>query len=149
VTASPAVNFAGAVSFTCATPSTYLTCSMTPASQTVAGGAAVQSSLGLNLAATVSGVRPVDRPFGGAKGGPVYALLLPVGALVFFGLRRRGSVRLLGLLVVLAVGVTLGLAGCSSSSPATAPIGTQVVTVTSTAGSISQTAQITVNILSN
>jgi Glycosyl hydrolases family 28/Bacterial Ig-like domain (group 3) len=148
VTANPALNFAGAVSFTCATPSTYLTCSMTPASQTVAGGASVQSVVGLNLAATVGGVRPAERPFGGGRSGPVYGLLLPVGALVFFGLRRRGSLRLLGVLLVLAAGVTLGITGCSSSSPKTAPIGTQVVTVTATAGSIVQTAQITVNIIS-
>ena len=147
VTASPALNFAGTVGFTCATPSTYLTCAMTPTSQTVAGGAAVQSLMGLNLAATVGGVRPADRPFG--RRGPVYALLLPIGALALLGLRRRGSVRLLGVVVVLATGVTLGITGCGSSSPATAPIGSQVVTVTATAGSIVQTAQITVNIVSN
>jgi hypothetical protein len=105
--------------------------------------------LGLNLAATVSKASPVERPFGGGKSGPVYALLLPVGALAFFGLRRRGSLRLLGVLLVLAAGVTLGITGCSSSSPKTAPIGTQLVTVTATEGSIVQTVQITVNILSH
>ncbi len=43
VTASPAIGFTGAITFACTSPVAYITCTLTPAAQTISGTTAVQS----------------------------------------------------------------------------------------------------------
>jgi polygalacturonase len=153
ITASPAIGFTGAVNFACASPVSYITCSLTPASQTIGGTTAVQSTLTLNVAASVTQLKPAARP--GVAGTTVYALLLPFGAFALLGFARGRSLRKLSLLfaLCLSIGFITSVMGCSGgSTPApipnkpTAPSGTQVVSVTAKSALATQTIQVTVNI---
>jgi polygalacturonase len=146
VAAAPIAGFTGAVAFTCTSPVAYITCSLTPASQTISGTASVQSILNLNVASTVSAVNPSFQP---ERSTAAYALLMPLGAFTLLGLvKRRASAYKSALLVLcLAISLLAGVTGCSGgSSPSTAPTGSQVVTVTATSGSLKQSVQVTVNI---
>jgi hypothetical protein len=151
VTAAPAPGFNGAISFACSSPVAYITCSLTPASQTISGTTAVQSTLTLNVATTVSRLEPPMR-FGDA-GKTVYAILLPFSALGLLGfVRQRKKLRKISLLsgLCLSVGFIAGVTGCGGSTPApsksTAPSGTQMVTITAKTAAATQTIQVTVNI---
>jgi hypothetical protein len=154
VTASPAIGFTGAVTFTCTSPVAYITCSLNPASQTISGTAAVQSTITLNVAATLSKLEPATPP--GASKETAYAFLLPLGAFALLGFARgaRGLRKLsLGFALCLSIGTIVGIAGCgggSTPTPATttpaAPSGTQVVTITAKSALVTQTIPVTVNI---
>jgi polygalacturonase len=152
VTASPAIGFTGAITFACTSPVTYITCSLTPASQTISGTTAVQSTATLNVAATVSKVGPAMQT-GGSRT-TTYAFLLPVGTFTLLSLARgRRNFRKLLLMyaVYLNLGVIVGITGCGgSSTPSpsapTAPSGTQVVSITAKSATVTQTIQVTVNI---
>ena len=151
VTASPAIGFTGAITFACTSPVTYISCSLTPASQTISGTTAVQSTLTLNVAATVSKLEPSMQPV--ATRTMAYAFLLPVGAFTLLGLARRGrNYRKLSLMfaLYLSVGVIVGVTGCGGSTPApttpAAPSGTQVISITAKSAAVTQTIQLTVNI---
>jgi hypothetical protein len=152
VTASPAIGFTGAITFVCTSPVTYITCSLTPASQTISGTTAVQSTATLNVAATVSKLGPAMQT-GGSRT-TTYAFLLPVGTFTLLSLARgRRNFRKLLLMyaVYLNLGVIVGITGCGgSSTPSpsapTAPSGTQVVSITAKSATVTQTIQVTVNI---
>lgn len=147
VSAAPAIGFAGAVTFACSSPVAYVTCSLNSPSQTITGTTAVQSVVTLNVASTVSDVRPED------SRSTTYALLLPIGAIVFLGFARGGKVvRTFFVLCVLCLGTPAGILGCSGgSTPASttkpiAPSGSQVVSITAKSAAATQTIQVTVNI---
>jgi hypothetical protein len=145
VSATPAIGFSGTVTFSCTSPVAYVTCSLSPSSQTVSGTTAVQSTLTVNVASTVSQAAPMNETERIA-----YGLLLPVGFFSLLGLgrvRRRFRGGMLVWVVCLSVGA-IGIVGCGGSGPSKppAPSGSQVVTVTVQSGAVMQTAQVTVNI---
>ncbi len=148
VTATPATGFAGAVSFACTSPVAYITCSLSPASQTVGGTTAVQSTVTLSVASTVSSLDPAMRQ--GTLERASYAMLLPFGAFALFGLtrRRRGKSGLPALFAVcLGMGMMAAVSGCGGSStpPAnSATTGAHAISITAVAGTVTQTAQVTV-----
>jgi polygalacturonase len=154
VTAAPATGFSGAISFACTSPVAYITCALTPSSQTISGTTAVQSNLTLNVAETVSSLDPATDPR--IAGTASYALLLPFGTFALLGfVRGRKSLHELLLLFVLCLGLgaIAGIAGCGGSSTPTptpnkptAPSGTQVVTISAKSATTTQTIQVTVNI---
>jgi hypothetical protein len=153
VTAAPATGFSGAISFACTSPVAYITCSLTPSSQTISGTTAVQSTLTLNVAATVSSLEPTMNP--GTVGAASYALLLPFGGFALLGFvrgRKRLHELLLLFVLCLSLGAIAGIAGGGSSTPTpapnkpAAPSGTQVVTITAKSPTTTQTIPVTVNI---
>jgi polygalacturonase len=150
VTASPAIGFTGAITFACTSPVAYVTCSLNPASQTISGTTAVQSTVTLNVAATMSRLEPT-LPQQTSKT-TAYAFLLPLGAFALLGFARKGrGLRKLSLVFALCLGlsVIVGIIGCGgSSTPSTptAPSGTQVISITAKSAAVTQTIQVTVNI---
>jgi hypothetical protein len=152
VAALPATGFVGPVDFACTSPVAYIACSLSSASQTISGATAVQSTLTLNVAATVSTLGPSMRR--GFSITSAYAFLIPVGAFALLGFSRgRRSLHGLRLLSVLCLCVyaIVGITGCGSSTPPAAnkpvaPSGTQVVMVTAKSATTTQTIQVTVNI---
>jgi polygalacturonase len=153
IAASPAVGFTGAVSFACASPVAYVTCSLNPASQTIGGTTAVQSTVTVNVAATVSQLKPAPRATSRTTG---YAFLFPLGAFTLLGIARAGrNFSRLSLVIVLFLfaGAVVGIAGCGASTTPTpvtntpaAPSGMQVVSITAKSVTVTQTIQLTVNI---
>jgi polygalacturonase len=152
VSAAPAIGFTGAITFSCSSPVAYVTCSLNPSSQTISGTIAAQSTLTLNVASTLSDLKPVTKPE--TLGKTAYALLFPLGVFAFLGFVKRGKrLRRLSLLVALCLSVGFGISGCGGSTPATttttkptAPTGTQAVTITAKSAAATQTIQVTVNI---
>lgn len=154
VSAAPGFGFTGAIAFSCSSPVAYVTCSLNPASQAISGTTAVQSTVTLNVASTLSNLEPLMRR--GISGTGVYALLLPFGAFSFLGFSRRAKRgRKLSVLwaLCLSICVASGASGCGGGStpapvvkPPAAPSGTQVVTITAKSATATQTIQVTVNI---
>jgi polygalacturonase len=153
VTASPTIGFTGAITFACTSPVAYITCTLTQPSQTISGTTAIQSTMTLNVAATVSKLEPTTQP--GAPGTTAYAFLLPLGAFALLGfVRGRRNFRKLSLLFALcfSVGAAVGITGCGGSTPTpapskpAAPSGTQVISITAKSATVTQTIQVTVNI---
>jgi Bacterial Ig-like domain (group 3) len=152
VTASPAVGFAGPITFACSSPVAYITCTVNSAQQTISGATAVQSTVTLNVAATLSNLRPNTlRPTSKAL---AYAFLLPLGAwglLRFARAGKRFNKLLLGVALCLSFGVIGGVMGCGGATPPettppAAPSGTQVVSISAKSATVTQTIEVTVNI---
>jgi Glycosyl hydrolases family 28/Bacterial Ig-like domain (group 3) len=150
VTASPATGFTGAITFGCTSPVSYITCSLTPASQTISGTTAVQSTVTLNVAATLSKVERTS-PAGDSRT-KTFAFLLPAGAFALFGFarKRRNHTKLSHLLALcLSIGAIAGVVGCGGSptpSSPTAPATTQVISISAKSATATQTILVTVNI---
>jgi hypothetical protein len=147
VAATPSAGFTGPVTFTCTSPVAYITCALTPSSQTISGTTTVQSTLTLTVASTVSGLNRLLRP---ASASITYGFLIPLGAFALLGLvRREASIWRLRLFA-LCVGITVlaGVTGCSggSTSTKTAAPGVSQVVVTATSGALTQSVQLTVNV---
>jgi polygalacturonase len=152
VTASPAVGFAGPITFACSSLVTYITCTVNSSQQTISGVTAVQSTVTLNVAATLSSLQPNTlRPTSKTL---AYAFLLPLGAWGLLGFARAGRRfnKLLALALCLSFGVVGGVTGCGGSTPAPAPTspaapsGMQIVNITAKSATVTQTIQVTVNI---
>jgi hypothetical protein len=86
------------------------------------------------------------------RGGPFYAIWLPVAGFAFLGVGLRGRVRgkgrivgmLLLLLLVTSVALQPACGGHSSTTTTTGtPAGTYTITVSATSGTFSQTTPIT------
>jgi hypothetical protein len=129
-------NFTTAISFTCSGLPTEATCS--PASATGQGPTTVVSS---NI--TVSTMGPHTVMLRGNDGRAYYAVLL--GGTLPFGLffvaaprRRRWSILALGMLLAVIVTVPACGGGSSHHQDPGTPAGTYTVTVTATAGSLTQ-----------
>ena len=128
--------YAATVGLGCTSPVGYINCIITPATINVAGASAVASNATISVTATYGALR--GAPFE-PRAGVWLAIFLPIGLL---GLVRRRT--LLGralLMILLAVGLAGGVAGCGTSasvSPAakSPPTGTQTVLITAAGGTI-------------
>lgn len=137
----PAAGATGTVSFTCASPVSYIACSISPASQAISGTSAVSATLTIQVAATLA---QLDRPFSpAARPGVWLAILLPFG--IFGVVRRRRALGLLSLCATLFL-LSTSLSGCAGTPLASnvTPNGTQVVTVTATQGVASTSTSVSV-----
>jgi len=153
ITLTPAGGFNGTVSSSCVTSAAYVTCTIAPTSVTVSGTTNMTATFA--VAAAVSALHTAHEVRGW------YAVLLPLGILALGGMNRRRSVRrLFAIILLLGAGIAT-LSGCGSGgatastgggggSPHPPPAGTQSATittsVTNTAGTFTQTAQVTVNV---
>jgi uncharacterized membrane protein len=93
-----------------ATPTTF-----TPNIVTLLSGTAGISTLQVQTTATTTSFMKQARPFGGNAAHLAYALLFPGAALALVGigaLRRRGSLRMMGVVLLVAASTT-GMMGCS------------------------------------
>ncbi len=133
----PGGGYVGAVNLSCATSAPYVTCSPTTEVVGVTGQTAtlVTSTIGVNLTTAM-----LDRSENGH--GAIWAMLLPLGLLGIVGTRRKVW-RISAALIMLAGIILGGLAGCSSS-PASAPAGSQTVTFTGISDGLTQTLVVTV-----
>jgi hypothetical protein len=143
VTVSPGIGLPGTVTLACASPVSYISCAITPSTQSVSGAATVSGTLTIHVAASLTAL---DRPHAfeaGWRHAEWLALLLPFG---FFaaGTRRRAwrTLFLYALFFILG-SVVSGCAGTPAVSNVPAA-GTQVVTVTATQGIASTSTAVNV-----
>jgi hypothetical protein len=128
LTLTPINGFAGPAALTCApvTPGTYVTCSLNPATLTLAGGPLAAT---LNTITTAS----LERPFPFNRDSISATLAVMFMPMLFLALKRR---RLHTALLLIVVAITLtGLTGCGSGGPTNlryTPPGTYQYTVTAT-----------------
>ena len=139
ITVTPTAGFTGVVTLTCASPATYVTCTMNPTSVTISGTTAATSVATVTVAATLGG-----------HSGVLTAMLAPFAALLLLPVvRKRIGVRLVVLALVMGCGF-LSLTGCGGGGAAAAnlpPVGLQTMTVTgTTSGGASQTTTFVVNV---
>jgi sugar lactone lactonase YvrE len=144
----PILGYNQVVNLTCSSPSSYVTCTLSPAAITMDGKTTQTSTLGISTPATLplnftSEVRSSTSGY--------YLAFLPLGALAFLPFFMRGR-RRLSKTVWMIVGLTvlsIGMNGCGSNLVqfyTQVPIGPQPVTVISTSGSLSRSFTLTVNI---
>jgi uncharacterized protein (TIGR03118 family) len=151
VSAAPTNNFSGTVTLACSGLPEAATCTFSPASLTVASGAAATSTVTIATVKKMACIRPFTIHDASISKFTV-ALLLPFGAILTFRRRRapnqHRSIRLLGLLGILLVSAGF-IAGCSSTSdvfvPST-PAGTSQITIKATSGSITQSTVINLTV---
>jgi len=146
-TVTPENGFNSSVSFACSGLPSEAACTFSPSSVTPSGQP-VTTKLTVTTTAPGSAAL-IPRPFFQR---PIYAILLPVLAMVFgFTARRKrtlGGAKLLSLLLLVGA---MGLAACSSGSntvknPGT-PVGTSMVSVSASAGAaINHAATLTITI---
>ena len=149
---APGGGFTGAVALTCASPVSYVTCTIAPTSVTISGTTAATATATIAVAATTSSLF-------GVHSNAVWAMLGPLGLLgLAFGTRRRKMlvrVALMLLMAAVSVGVVSGCSSSTSSSTSSTsnvPSGTQQVTFTATvpatanSAAIVQTITVAVNI---
>jgi hypothetical protein len=149
VSIAPAGGFTGTVTLACASPVSYISCSLTPATQAISGTAAVMATLNVQVAASVGQLAaPGGRPQG-RDGRGWLAGLLPLGMIVIARRRRwlRGSIP--GLACLAMLGLLAAASGCGGSAlPGAASnlptAGTQAVTVTATTGVVSASTSVNV-----
>ena len=142
--------FSGPVTLACASPVSYITCTVSPQSLNLSTTAT--ATVNIAVASTVSALN-VPAIEGRGNGGTFYAWMLPFGLLgLAAGARRRrtfaGKTMLTVLLVAGGLFASTLMTGCggSSSTPTAArPTGTQTLTITATAAGASQTTNVTVN----
>lgn len=134
----PGGGYVGAVTLSCKTSASYVSCTPTSGVVGVAGQTAtmVTSTIGVNLTTAA-----LDRS--GNRSGVAWAMLLPLGLLGLIGSRRR-VLRISALIVVFAGILIGGLAGCSGTPTAAAPAGPQTVTYTEMSDGMTQTLVVTV-----
>jgi sugar lactone lactonase YvrE len=144
----PILGYTQVVNLTCFSPSSYVTCTLTPTVITMDGKTTETSTLAISTPATLPlGFTAQVRP--SARGS--YLGFLPLGALAFVPFFMPGRRRLsktvwtvIGLMVL-----SVGMNGCGSTLVqfyTQVPIGPQPVTVTSTSGSLSRSFTLTINI---
>ena len=146
LTLTPSGGFTGTVTLACASPVSYITCSMTPSTQTISSTSAVSATLTVQVAATLAQIQP---PAGWTNRDRVWmAMLLPLG---FFGLtrKRKGLRGVLSCFVLLAM--LAGFSGCAGSPSSSSvsnlpPAGTQAVTVTAIGGIAATSTTVSVNV---
>jgi len=89
-----------------------------------------------------------EKPGRSALLGVASALLLPFGSLLAFSRRRRFSLRMLGVaaVVVLSAGAIGGCSSYGMSGTAGTPAGASNVTISATAGGITQSAVVVLTV---
>jgi hypothetical protein len=135
ITATPIGNFRGLFTFTCTAPA---------AVSWSVGTQSVDATTGAETVTVAAMVSPA------ASSSALMAMILPGVVLAGLGLRRRR--RAFSFLVVLGVGTlalaVAGMAGCGSNGGSrmnTLPV-TQSFTITATAGGVSHTTVLTLNV---
>lgn len=135
VSVAPTNGFSGSVNLACNGLPAGATCSFSSSPLTVSSNAVATGTVTIQTSMTTITNR------GGHIANLVYALLAPVGLLLIFK-RRRSNANLLRLFGVMCIfAATLGsVAGCSDDKKVTpgTPPGTSTVTMTATAGSVTQ-----------
>jgi trimeric autotransporter adhesin len=149
ISVTPAGGFTGTVALTCAFATNATTdpatCSMSPTSVAITGGA-LTSSLSITTTASTSSKNEVKKLFWPSAGGATLAFLL------FFGLprRRRNWLAMLGLLAVFAGLAGMGCGGSGGGGGGGGgggtSAGTYSVTVTGTSGSVTETTTVSVTV---
>jgi chitobiase/beta-hexosaminidase-like protein len=149
-TVTPVNGFNSQVSFACTGLPAEAACTFNPSSVTPNGIAAASSTLTVTTTAKSAELRPPAE----LSQRPIYAILLPVLAVLFGFSARKGrsrrGLRLLGVLIFLAA--VSGLTSCNSANPVGnpgTPIGTSNVSVsaaTSGAGGTNHAATLTITI---
>ena len=168
ISVAPTNNFSGTVTLACSGLPTGATCSFSPSTLTVSPMASATSTVTIQTAKSATLAYP--RIFGGGHTAAITsALLLPFASILAF-VRRRSSgktshLRLFSLMAVLFLVSTGIVAGCSSSNTPmaaapitpppmtptapttpTTPTGSSQVTITATAGAITQNTVIALNV---
>ena len=146
VAIAPTNGFSGTITLACVGLPTAATCSFSPAQ--IAATASAPATDVVTIQTTKSTVMGLKRFSGTRAAGITLALLLPFGSLALFR-RRNSSSNLLLLLAAIAFIPIALVAGCSSSSgtlPPSTPAGTTQITVTATAGAVTQSTFIALTV---
>jgi uncharacterized protein (TIGR03118 family) len=136
----PVNGFSGTVTLACAGLPAAATCSFSPASVPVSSTAVATGTVTIQTAQTKTSERR-----GLGRSGIAFALLIPVSSVLILRRRRQSGGRLDGLrllgVMIAFVAVSGLFAGCSDDKKVTpgTPPGTSTVTMTATAGSVTQT----------
>jgi sugar lactone lactonase YvrE len=150
ITLSPILSYTGTISLTCASPSSYVTCSLAPASiiinsttaQTTVISVSTPATLPTNYTSQLTSPSKLD----------IRLAFLPLGVLAllpFAQARRRNRLTRLLWLLLLTGAVGLGISGCGSTNVkfyTPVPQGIQNLTVTATDGTLTQTLVMQVSI---
>jgi hypothetical protein len=141
---TPLGNLSSSVSFACAGNPAQSTCSFSPATVAVNGTAAATTTLTIATVGNGSALLGNSGLFGG-KPGSVALAFLPVAFGVFLiGGKRRRMLRKL-MLGSAMLSVLILFSGCGSSKYTT-PTSINTVTITATAGTITHTAQVVLDV---
>jgi uncharacterized protein (TIGR03118 family) len=139
VSVAPVNGFSGNVTLACSGLPAKATCNFSPSSLAVSSTSVATGSVTIQTGMTTKTER---RSLG--RTGVAFALLIPVSSVLIFRGRRQGSrrmdaLRMLGLMIAF-VAVSGLFAGCSDKKKVTpgTPPGTTTVTMTATAGSVTQ-----------
>ena len=147
ISLTPAGGFTGSVTLSCASPVSYISCAISPLTQTISGTAAVSATLTVQVVSKVAQNEVRELPGRSSPARVWVAMLLPLAGL---GLTRRKRLR--GIVLAVLVMAGLGaLSGCSGNSAAASPsnlppAGTQVVTVTASSGQATATTSVSVTV---
>ncbi len=135
---APATGVTGTLTLTCASPASYITCAVTPASQTLSGS--VTGTLSIQVAGSVVASNHSLE----LRNQVWLAMLLPLG--IFGAVKRRKA--LLGIVpAFLLLALFAALSGCAGSPMTISnlpPAGTRVVTVTAATATASTTTSVSV-----
>jgi arabinogalactan endo-1,4-beta-galactosidase len=148
VSITPANGFSTATSLTCSGLPSFASCTFSPASVTPSASAATST---LSIATNVQMASIISNPSSGSFGLPLRTRSVRVGALfallfwpTLFSRKRRVLWLRMAASFVLAIVVMQGISGCggtsNTSGKSTTPSGQYNVTVTATAGTLTQTS---------
>ncbi len=147
---APVNGFSGSVTLACTGLPVGATCAFAPTQLTVSANAVTTGMVTIQTASAKAFNQPTRLP-GRFTAGITSALLLPFASLLLFRRRRVGRTTTLRLLTaILSVALVSGvLAGCSDSAaapPVVTPAGQSTVTVTATAGTVTQQTAIALTV---
>jgi uncharacterized protein (TIGR03118 family) len=147
VSVAPVNGFSGNVTLACSGLPAKATCNFAPSSLAVSSTSVATGTVTIQTAQTVTSERRGLR-----RSGIAFALLIPVSSMLLFRRRRLSGgrvdgLRLLGLMIAF-VAVSGLFAGCSDDHKVTpgTPPGTSTVTMTATAGSVTQQTSFAVTV---
>ena len=134
VSVAPANGFSGSVALACSGLPAGATCNFSPASLNVAANAVATGTVTIQTAMTRT-----SRLWDLRSAGITYAVLAPLSLMLVLRRRRRVPVSLLSAVMVFAAAIAV-IAGCGDNKKVTpgTPPGTSTVTMTATAGSVTQ-----------
>jgi uncharacterized protein (TIGR03118 family) len=150
VSVAPANGFSGNVALACTGLPAKATCNFSPSSLAVSSTSAATGSVTIRTAQTMTTQK--GRWWSG-RSGVAYALLVPVSAILIFRRRRllsgrrADALRLLGMMIAFVAAAGM-IAGCSDNKKVTpgTPVGTSTVTMTATAGSVTQSTSFSLTV---
>jgi hypothetical protein len=149
VSIQPTGGFTQAVTFACSGLPSNATCSFAPANVTPTGTSAATTTLTLNTTSTTARlVQDIPSKLSGSRTVALGFALLGLTGLAASRRRLQRLLRsapLLCLFALCSLGLLSALAGCGGSSPKTGAT-TSTITVTATAGSLTQNATFTLTI---